>query len=619
MSSLRFARSALRARPAAFRVPLQRRGYAEAVSDKIKLSLVLPHQVNIPAESGEMGVLANHVPSIEQLKPGLVEIVEEGGANKKFFLSGGFAVVQPNSELSINAVEGFPLEDFSAENVRAQIAEAQKIASGNGSEQDIAEAKIELEDQMTAMAQGLPTNMLSSFPSEVGFAQENEIPGGCLFESPQGWCAKTMASERNSSASPQTNRRDSHPFDTLDIDNDYKDLLFNFPRLYSDRTSDKDPFLDRGMPMNPHNTPISLSGNQSELGSWQKEKQNVIAPAQADKDTLDRSQTAGSYYDDPLTSLLNSRRARPLRPPEPSFLSDIHIPCSGEEENIPPVFAPGPIHHFERKSPRPETPYRSLPLRSGRNVSQYTERPVPGQALEPCSSRPKQSWETRSIIPCRYFSRSFSGRELEILGIPLNKPDMPFPAPIPTVDNLPLRRGIVGFDWEKAEQLPVNTDDSTITSAKQTASTNASTLWRLPHQVFSVKKLARSMMHRLPWRNDGATTKETSIVRTDMLVPHLSRCETLPIGPEPVSVVDPVDGTCILHINIVFPLLYLNHIARITAVIRGCIPSRIGRKLVSIVWAFFQIAFWWLLAALRFEVGANLRRLQENQSGLLYM
>lgn len=42
-------------------------------------------QVNIPAESGEMGVLANHVPSIEQLKPGLVEVMEEGGASKKFF------------------------------------------------------------------------------------------------------------------------------------------------------------------------------------------------------------------------------------------------------------------------------------------------------------------------------------------------------------------------------------------------------------------------------------------------------------------------------------------------------------------------------------------------------
>lgn len=60
-------------------------------------------------------------------------------------VSGGFAVVQPKSALSINAVEGYPLEDFSAEAVRAQITEAQKVASGSGSEQDIAEAKIELE------------------------------------------------------------------------------------------------------------------------------------------------------------------------------------------------------------------------------------------------------------------------------------------------------------------------------------------------------------------------------------------------------------------------------------------------------------------------------------------
>jgi F-type H+-transporting ATPase subunit delta len=42
-------------------------------------------QVNIPAESGEMGVLANHVPSIEQLKPGLVEVVEESAGSKQFF------------------------------------------------------------------------------------------------------------------------------------------------------------------------------------------------------------------------------------------------------------------------------------------------------------------------------------------------------------------------------------------------------------------------------------------------------------------------------------------------------------------------------------------------------
>jgi len=42
-------------------------------------------QVNIPAESGEMGILANHVPSIEQLKPGLIEVIEESGGSKQFF------------------------------------------------------------------------------------------------------------------------------------------------------------------------------------------------------------------------------------------------------------------------------------------------------------------------------------------------------------------------------------------------------------------------------------------------------------------------------------------------------------------------------------------------------
>ncbi|KAG5947211.1 hypothetical protein E4U60_000048 [Claviceps pazoutovae] len=156
MNTLRIARAAIRARPSsALRAAAQRRTYAEAVPDKIKLSMSLPHQsiyksqdvvqVNIPAESGEMGVLANHVPSIEQLKPGVVEVVEESGSSKQWFLAGGFATVQPNSSMSINSPEGYPIEDFSADAIRAGIAEAQKIASGSGSAQDIAEAKIELE------------------------------------------------------------------------------------------------------------------------------------------------------------------------------------------------------------------------------------------------------------------------------------------------------------------------------------------------------------------------------------------------------------------------------------------------------------------------------------------
>lgn len=47
-------------------------------------------QVNIPAETGDMGVLASHVPSIEQLRPGLIEVIEESAGSKQFFRTSHF-------------------------------------------------------------------------------------------------------------------------------------------------------------------------------------------------------------------------------------------------------------------------------------------------------------------------------------------------------------------------------------------------------------------------------------------------------------------------------------------------------------------------------------------------
>jgi F-type H+-transporting ATPase subunit delta len=43
--------------------------------------------VNIPAESGDMGILSSHVPSIEPLRPGVVEIIESNGTQKFFGMS----------------------------------------------------------------------------------------------------------------------------------------------------------------------------------------------------------------------------------------------------------------------------------------------------------------------------------------------------------------------------------------------------------------------------------------------------------------------------------------------------------------------------------------------------
>jgi F-type H+-transporting ATPase subunit delta len=43
------------------------------------------NQVNLSAVSGDMGVLANHVPTLEPLKAGLLEVIDGEGKSEKWF------------------------------------------------------------------------------------------------------------------------------------------------------------------------------------------------------------------------------------------------------------------------------------------------------------------------------------------------------------------------------------------------------------------------------------------------------------------------------------------------------------------------------------------------------
>jgi hypothetical protein len=69
------------------------------------------------------------------------------------------------------------LEDFSIENVRSQLAEAQKIASGNGSEQDIAEAKIEIEVRIFERGRARTSDNVIGFGELAGRPQ---VSGPCV-------------------------------------------------------------------------------------------------------------------------------------------------------------------------------------------------------------------------------------------------------------------------------------------------------------------------------------------------------------------------------------------------------------------------------------------------------
>ncbi|RCK65959.1 ATP synthase subunit delta, mitochondrial [Candida viswanathii] len=127
---------------------------AAPASDALKLSLALPYQtlyndsevqqVNLPSVNGDLGILANHIPIVEQLRPGLLEIISKNGDSEQYFVSGGFAMVQPGNKLTISAIEAFKPDQIDLSAVKNLIADAQKRAESSD-EKVAAEATIELE------------------------------------------------------------------------------------------------------------------------------------------------------------------------------------------------------------------------------------------------------------------------------------------------------------------------------------------------------------------------------------------------------------------------------------------------------------------------------------------
>lgn len=53
--------------------------------------------------------------------------------------------MNPDSSLNINAVEAFPVEEFSAEAIRHNLAEAQRVSTSGATEEEKLAAKIEVE------------------------------------------------------------------------------------------------------------------------------------------------------------------------------------------------------------------------------------------------------------------------------------------------------------------------------------------------------------------------------------------------------------------------------------------------------------------------------------------
>lgn len=111
----------------------------EIVSPEVLVLSAEARSVTVPGAEGYLTVLGAHAPLMTVLKPGFVTVVDTSGANKSYFVGGGFADIS-DAGVTILAEEAKPASEFGRTEIEARIAQAQQALS----------AATEIEDKQAA-------------------------------------------------------------------------------------------------------------------------------------------------------------------------------------------------------------------------------------------------------------------------------------------------------------------------------------------------------------------------------------------------------------------------------------------------------------------------------------
>ncbi|KAL9252506.1 ATP synthase subunit delta', mitochondrial-like protein [Drosera capensis] len=135
--------------PSSFMKP--RPSVPSSIPGKLTVNFYLPYtselsgkevdMVIVPATTGQMGVLPGHVGTIAELKPGVLS-VHDGNDVTKYFVSGGFTFIHPNSVTDIIAVEAVPIDRIDSSLVQKGLAEFTQKLSSASTDYEKAEAQI---------------------------------------------------------------------------------------------------------------------------------------------------------------------------------------------------------------------------------------------------------------------------------------------------------------------------------------------------------------------------------------------------------------------------------------------------------------------------------------------
>ena len=111
----------------------------ELVSPERLLLSIPVEMVVVPGGEGDFGVLPGHAPMISTVRPGVISIWNGGAVDRRVFVAGGVAEVQPE-RCTVLAEDAVPLEDADEGEADRRIAAAREALERAADEGAAAEA-----------------------------------------------------------------------------------------------------------------------------------------------------------------------------------------------------------------------------------------------------------------------------------------------------------------------------------------------------------------------------------------------------------------------------------------------------------------------------------------------
>lgn len=126
----------------------------ELVSPERLLLSAPVEMVVVPGAEGDFGVLYGHTPMITGVRTGVIVTYDEGRADKRIFVAGGFAEVT-SERCTVLAEEAVPLDDAARATAQERIkaAEDELSVADTDDEREAAQAKLDVAKALLAAAE----------------------------------------------------------------------------------------------------------------------------------------------------------------------------------------------------------------------------------------------------------------------------------------------------------------------------------------------------------------------------------------------------------------------------------------------------------------------------------